>query len=256
MSKVTFEIKGQVALITINRPEKRNALNEEVRNDFYGVLKDVDSNEDIRAAVITGAGEAFVAGADIAPMKDYQPDDAYQASSQGSDIFLFIETMAIPVIAAVNGWALGGGCELALACDIRIASESARFGQPEVKIGIIPGYGATVRLPRLIGTGKAKELIYTGRTIDAAEAQRVGLVNSVVPAENLMDEALKLAEKLANGPAAIGYAKQAIQNAFDLETKEALRLSSQLYSETYRTRDCKEGINAYLENRKPEFTGK
>jgi len=256
VNKVNLEVKGRSALITINRPERRNALNEEVRIDLQRVLEEVDSREDLRAAVITGAGEAFVAGADITAMKGYQPDDAYRASMQGSEIFLFIETMGIPVIAAVNGWALGGGCELALACDIRIASEAARFGQPEVKLGIIPGYGATIRLPRLVGPGKAKELIYTGRIVDAVEAEKIGLVNSVVPGEDLMAEALKLAERLSNGPAAIGYAKRAIQDGFDLDIKDAMRATSRLYAEVYRTSDCREGVSAYLEKRKPEFSGK
>ena len=153
MDKVTLEIKEKIAYITINRPEKRNALNEEVRSDLYETLKHIDSRDDIRVAIITGAGDAFVAGADIAAMKDYEPEDAKKASQHGSDIFLFIENMRIPVIAAINGWALGGGCELALACDIRICSSTAMLGQPEVTVGIIPGYGANIRLPRLIGPG-------------------------------------------------------------------------------------------------------
>ena len=218
-------------------------------------MQEVDSREDIRAAIITGAGEAFVAGADIASMKDYTVEDALKASRDGSRIFLFIENMRIPVIAAINGWALGGGCELALACDIRICSDDAKFGQTEVRIGIIPGYGANIRLPRLIGTGRAKELIYTGRMIDPAEAERIGLVNSVVSKEDLMDEAMKLAGRISKGPASINLAKQAINKAFDLEMDDALELSSKLYGDVYNTSDSKEGINAFLEKRKPEFTG-
>ena len=256
MDTVKLDIRDRIAVITINRPEKRNALSLEVREDLYQRLKEVDSREDIRAAIITGAGEAFVAGADIASMKDYTVEDALEASRNGSRIFSFIENMKIPVIAAINGWALGGGCELALACDIRICSDDARFGQTEVKIGIIPGYGANIRLPRLIGAGKAKELIYTGRIIDAAEAERIGLVNSVVSKEDLMDEAIKLAGRISKGPASINLAKQAINKAFDLEMNDALELSSKLYGDVYNTRDSKEGINAFLEKRKPEFTGK
>jgi len=256
MDTVKLDIRDRIAVITINRPEKRNALSLEVREDLYQRLKEVDSREDIRAAIITGAGEAFVAGADIASMKDYTVEDALEASRNGSRIFSFIENMKIPVIAAINGWALGGGCELALACDIRICSDDARFGQTEVKIGIIPGYGANIRLPRLIGAGKAKELIYTGRIIDAAEAERIGLVNSVVSKEDLMDEAIKLAGRISKGPASINLAKQAINKAFDLEMNDALELSSKLYGDVYNTRDSREGINAFLEKRKPEFTGK
>ena len=256
MDTVKLDIRDRIAVITINRPEKRNALSLEVREDLYQRLKEVDSREDIRAAIITGAGEAFVAGADIASMKDYTVENALEASRNGSRIFSFIENMKIPVIAAINGWALGGGCELALACDIRICSDDARFGQTEVKIGIIPGYGANIRLPRLIGAGKAKELIYTGRIIDAAEAERIGLVNSVVSKEDLMDEAIKLAGRISKGPASINLAKQAINKAFDLEMNDALELSSKLYGDVYNTRDSREGINAFLEKRKPEFTGK
>lgn len=256
MDKVTLEIKEKIAYITINRPEKRNALNEEVRSDLYEILKDIDSRDDIRVAVITGAGDAFVAGADIAAMKDYEPEDAQKASQHGSDIFLFIENMRIPVIAAINGWALGGGCELALACDIRICSNTAMLGQPEVTVGIIPGYGANIRLPRLIGPGKAKELIYTGRLINAAEAEKIGLVNYVVTKKDLMAEATKLAKKISKGPAAINFAKQAINKAFDLDIGQAMKLSSKLYAEVYKTQDSKKGISAYLEKRKPNFIGK
>ncbi len=255
METVKLETKGKIAIITINRPEKRNALNEEVRSDLFETVKAVDSRDDIRVAIITGAGDAFVAGADIAAMKAYKPEDARKASEYGSDIFLFIENMRIPVIAAINGWALGGGCELALACDIRICSDEAMLGQPEVTVGIIPGYGANMRLPRLIGAGKAKELIYTGRLIDAAEAERIGLVNRIVPNEDLMNEAMKVAKRISNGPAAIRFAKQAINGAFDLDAAQAMRLASKLYGEVYKTHDAKEGISAYLEKRKPEFSG-
>jgi enoyl-CoA hydratase len=251
-----LKVRGKIALITINRPEKRNALNEEVRSDLYDILKEVDARQDVLVAIITGAGEAFVAGADIAAMKDYTPEEAEKASKHGSEIFLFLENMRVPVIAAINGWALGGGCELALACDIRLCSETAVLGQPERTVGIIPGYGAPTRLPRLIGSGKAKELIYTGRLIEAAEAERIGLVNKVVPKDELMEEAMALAHKIADGPAAVQYAKRAMNKAFDLDTGEAMALASRLYGEVYKTDDCKEGIAAFLEKRKPAFTGK
>jgi enoyl-CoA hydratase len=164
--------------------------------------------------------------------------------------------MRIPVIAAITGWALGGGCELAMACDIRICSDTAKLGQPEVSVGIIPGYGAPIRLPRLIGIGRAKELIYTGRIFDAAEAERIGLVNFVVPKQNLMKEAMKLAKKIADGPTAIQFAKKAINEALELPKKEAMERASNLYGEVYKTKDSMEGISAYLEKRRPRFTGK
>ena len=251
-----MDTKDRVAVLTINRPDKRNALNHEVRSDLYQMLKEVDVREEIRAAVITGAGEAFVAGADIAAMKDYGQEDAMKASREGSDIFLFIENMKIPFIAAINGWALGGGCELALACDIRVCAVTAMLGQPEVTVGIIPGYGANVRLARLVGPGKAKELIFTGKLIDAVEAERIGLVNAVVSEKDLMGYAVSLARELANASAAVSFAKKAINRAFDMTTEEAMEFSSRLYGEVYRTSDAKEGINAYLEKRKPAFIGK
>lgn len=255
MSKVLLEIQNKVALVTINRPDKRNALNEEVRTALWDVLRQIDGNQGLRSVVITGAGDAFVAGADIAAMKGYSPEDALKASRHGSDLFDFLENMRVPTIAAVNGWALGGGCELAIACDFRIASKEAKFGQPEVTIGIIPGYGAMVRLPRLIGIGRAKELIYTGRIIGAEEAERIGLVNRVVEKESLMDEAMTLAGKLGRGPAAIQYSKRAIHKAYDVSTKEGMEFSSRLYAEIYNTKDTKEGICAFLERRKPAFVG-
>jgi len=213
LDRVQLEIRKGLAIITINRPEKRNALNQELRSDLYRILIHVDSRDDVRVAIITGVGDAFVAGADIAAMKEYQPEDARKASEHGCEVFSFIENMRIPVIAAINGWALGGGCELAFACDIRICSDNAMLGQPEVGVGIFPGYGATVRLPRLVGIGRAKEMIYTGRPMGAAEAERIGLVNMVVSRDNLMDEAIKLAKKISEGPAAIGFAKKAINKS-------------------------------------------
>jgi enoyl-CoA hydratase len=256
MDKVKLEVQGKVAIITINRPDKRNALNQEVRNALFMYLKEVESREEIRATIITGAGDAFVAGADIVSMRGYAPQDAREASKHGSDIFLYIENMRMPMIAAINGWALGGGCELAMACDLRICCETAKFGQPEVNVGIIPGYGAPVRLTRLIGPGKAKELIFTGRIIDAAEAEKIGLVNKIVAKDVLMTEAMKLAQKFAEGPAAILLAKQAINEVLDLGTHDAMDFLSGLYGEVYKTYDAKEGISAHIEGRKPNFKGK
>jgi len=255
MDKVILEIKEHIAIITINRPEKRNALNQELRAELYEVMQKIDSRDDILVTILTGVGDAFLAGADISTMREYTPKDAKNASEHGSKLFLFIENMRIPTIAAINGWALGVGCELAMACDIRICSDTAKLGQPEVTVGIIPGYGAPIRLPRLIGPARAKELIYTGRVIDAAEAERIGLVNFVVPKQGLMKRSMKVARRIAQGPTAIQFAKKAINEAFELPTSAAMERASKLYGEVYKTRDSREGISAYLEKRRPRFTG-
>lgn len=255
MRHVTLEKKDRVAVITLNRPEKRNALTLEMRQALYRILEDVDSDETTRAAIITGAGEAFAAGADIRAMQAYTVEDAVESSMQGNRVFSFLEKMGIPIIAAVNGWALGGGLELALACDIRICSDNAKFGQPEVRIGILPGYGATIRLPRIIGIARAKEMIYFGNIISARDAEKIGLVSSVTSPDSLMAKAMESAQTLVRGPASISLAKQAIHSAFDLDTDAALKYSSQLYGEAYKTNDAREGIRAYLEKRKPEFKG-
>jgi len=256
LAGIILEKQDKIAILTINRPEKRNALDRELRLELYEKVKAIADDNETRAMVITGAGEAFVAGADIATMKGYDVEKATAASKEGSEIFSFIENMKIPIIAAVNGWALGGGCELALACDIRICSDNAKFGQTEVRIGILPGYGANIRLPRLVGMAKAKEMIFTGSIIDALEAEKIGLVNQVVPQEALMEQAIKMAAKIARGPASVSLAKQSINKAFDLDMPAAIALSSNLYGEAYNTHDAFEGIGAYLEKRRPEFTGK
>lgn len=255
MGHVRLDAKDKIAIITMNRPEKRNALNYQVRRELYAVLKQIDSDENMRAVIITGAGDAFVAGADIEAMRDFAVEDAIKSSRHGTEIFSFIEKMKAPVIAAVNGWALGGGLELALACDIRICGENAQFGQPEVKIGILPGYGATIRLPRIIGVGRAKEMIYFGKIITAGEAKEYGLVSFVTSPGKLLGKAWELARRLARGPASISLIKQSINAGVYLDKDQAFDLSSHYYGEAYKTKDAKEGITAYLEKRKPVFKG-
>ena len=255
MSFVRWEIERDVAVVVIDRPEKKNALNKELREELYNTVKNVVSIKDIKAIIITGVEDVFVAGADIMTMKDYTEEDAKEASLHGSKIFSYIEDTGLPVSAAVNGWALGGGLELALACDIRISSEDARFGQPEVRLGIMPGYGATFRLPKIIGMGRAKELIITGRIIDAHEAERIGLVSEVVKKEELMKRAKDIARGLSGATVAIGFVKDAINKAFDMKKEDAIKYISNLYGKLYNTCDTKEGIRAYLEKRKPCFKG-
>jgi len=251
-----FERREGIAIITFNNPRKRNILTPEIWDCFYQVLKKVARDEAIRAVIITGVGESFIAGGDISWLRRHTRQDAIEASRKGNEILLFLERLDKPVIAAINGWALGGGCELALACDIRIAAENAKFGQTEVRVGIIPGYGGTVRLPMLIGVGRAKEMILTGKIVDAREAERIGLVNKVVPREKLLDEAIGLAKKLAQGPASIKFAKQAINQALSLGFDEALKRNTELYGLVYETEDCFEGLQAFLEKREPVFKGR
>jgi enoyl-CoA hydratase len=190
--------------------------------------------------VITGAGDKdFVSGADISAMKNQSPSEAREGSRKGCEVFSFIERMKAPVIAAMNGWALGGGCELALACDLRIAGRRAKIGQPEIKVGIIPGYGGCFRLPRLIGIGRAKELIFTGKILEAEHAERIGLINKVVDNDKLMEEAMTLAKELANGPAGISVAKSAIGLSLDTNKEKADDLTSMFYEKVFNTKDCK-----------------
>jgi enoyl-CoA hydratase len=222
--------------------------------ELEDVLKQFHSEPCLRVGIITGVGdEAFVAGADLHMLKDRTPQDAVSASKKANEILLFMESMDKPIIAAINGWALGGGCEIALACDIRIASERAQIGQTEVRVGIMPGYGGNVRLMRLIGSGRAKEMIYTGKIVNAEEAERIGLVNRVVPHERLIEEALAIARQIAQGPASVHLAKRAMFHASQLSLREALIKDSEIYGEVYKTKDFKEGVTAFLEKRKPVF---
>jgi enoyl-CoA hydratase len=243
-----------VGIIKINRPEVRNVLNWETWMELEDVLKHFHSEPRLRVGIITGVGdEAFVAGADLHMLKDRTPQDAVSASKKANEILLFMESMDKPIIAAINGWALGGGCEIALACDIRIASERAQIGQTEVRVGIMPGYGGNVRLMRLIGSGRAKEMIYTGKIVNAGEAERIGLVNRVVPHERLIEETLAIAKQIAQGPASVHLAKRAMFHASQLSLREALIKDSEIYGEVYKTKDFKEGVTAFLEKRKPVF---
>ena len=249
-----YETDDRIGIVKINRPEVRNVLNWETWMELEDILKRLHSEPNLRVCIITGVGdEAFVAGADLHMLKERTPQDAINASKKANEILLFMESMEEVIIAAINGWALGGGCEIALACDIRIASEKARIGQTEVRVGIMPGYGGNVRLMRLIGSGRAKEMIYTGRIVSAQEAEKIGLVNRVVPHEGLMEEALALARQIAQGPASIHFAKQSMFQASQLPLKEALEQDSEIYGEVYKTKDFKEGVTAFLEKRKPVF---
>jgi len=254
MSHIIWKIDEDIGILIINRPEKKNALNRELREELFHHIKELEKRR-VRAIIITGTDDVFVAGADISSMKDYTEHEAREASLHGSRIFSYIEDMDIPSIAAINGWALGGGLELAISCDIRICSENARFGQPEIRLGIMPGYGATFRLPRIIGMGRAKELMLTGRIIDADEAKEIGLVSKVVKREELMDEAKKIAKSIS-APIAARYIKSAVNKAFDMKKEDAIKYVSLLYGRLYNTLDAKEGIRAYLEKRRPSFRGR
>ncbi|MBR1914199.1 MAG: enoyl-CoA hydratase/isomerase family protein [Lachnospiraceae bacterium] len=247
MGFVDYEVKGSYAVITINREQALNALNSEVLDDLDKVISGIDTDT-VRAVVLTGAGEkSFVAGADIGEMSTLSKSEGEAFGKKGNDIFRKIETCPIPFIAAVNGFALGGGCEISMSCDIRIASESAVFGQPEVGLGITPGFGGTQRLARLVGPGMAKQLIYTARNIKADEALRIGLVNAVYPAEELMEQAEKLASTIAgNAPIAVRACKKAINDGLDLPMDEAIALEEKLFGSCFESEDQKEGMANFL----------
>lgn len=247
------ENKDNICILTISAPKSLNALNLSILQEINAFVDALDST--VRVLIITGDGQkAFVAGADIAQMKDFYEKDSYEFSKFGAMVFKKIEDLEIPVIAAINGFALGGGCELAMSCDIRIAAENACFGQPEVKLGIIPGFSGTYRLSKLIGQGMAKELIYTGKVIKSDEALRVGLVNAVLPLEGLMDHCMKLAQMIiANAPIAVAYAKKSINENYDLSADESIELENKYFSKCFETKDQKEGMSAFLEKRKASF---
>ena len=251
MEFITYEVEGQIGIITINRPKALNALNSAVLDELDKTLDAVDQ-EAIRCLILTGAGEkSFVAGADIGEMSTLTPEEGEAFGKKGNDVFRKLETFPIPVIAAVNGFALGGGCEISMSCDIRICSENAVFGQPEVGLGITPGFGGTQRLARIVGTGKAKEMIYGARNIKAEEAYRIGLVNNVYPAEELMPAAKKLASTIArNAPIAVRNCKRAINEGIQVDMDQAIVIEEKLFGSCFETCDQKEGMNAFLEKRK------
>jgi enoyl-CoA hydratase len=247
-----------IATVVCNRPDKLNALNAEFVAEIHDAFRTLAGEEGIRGVILTGAGEkAFVAGADIAELARMTPLAGIQISRSGQDAFRFIERMPKPVVAAVNGYALGGGLELALACHIRLASDNARFGLPEVKLGIIPGYGGTIRLPRLVGRGRALELILTGEMVGAEEAYRIGLVNRVVPQAELLGAAERLLRLVAaNGPVAVALALEAVDHGMNTALDDGLVLESNLFGLLASTEDMREGMGAFLEKRQADFTGR
>lgn len=248
---ITYETRDNIAIITINRPEALNALNLDVLCELEQAVLKAEKDLNIYVLIITGAGRAFVAGADIAQMKDLTPDEARVFSEYGNKVFSTIESLTKPVIAAVNGFALGGGCELCMACDIRIAGEKAKFGQPEVGLGITPGFGGTQRLPRIVGLSKAKELILTAQTINAEEAFRIGLVSQVVSGEELMNVAIEMATKIAsNAQIAIRQSKAAINKGMQCDINTGLSFEAQAFALCFSTEDQKDAMTAFTKKEK------
>lgn len=253
MGYVKYEQKDLVGIVTIDREKALNALNDEVLNDLEAAIDAIDPVK-TRCVIITGAGrKAFVAGADIGAMSTMTKEQGRAFSKRGNDVFRKIEKLQVPVIAAVNGFALGGGCELSLSCDIRIASENAVFGQPEAGLGITPGFGGTQRLARTVGVGRAKEMVYTCKKIKADEALRIGLVNAVYPADQLMDECMKLAGKIVrNAPIAVRQCKKAINMGLQMDIDTAVSLEAELFGYCLDTKDQKNAMTAFCEKRKPD----
>jgi len=257
-SNLLLEKNGAVAVLTINRPKALNALNSDTLSELSTALDELGRDSGVKVVILTGSGEkAFIAGADISQMKDFNPLEGRRFAQLGQAAFRKLEMIPQPVIAAINGFALGGGCELAMACDIRIASENAKFGQPEVTLGLTAGFGGTQRLPRLVGTGIASELLFTGDIIDVNEAYRIGLVNKVYSLETLMEEAQKLAQRIAGrAPAAVQLSKSAIQRGINMDLDSAQAYEAEVFGLTFSTQDQTEGCSAFLEKRKPVFEGK
>jgi enoyl-CoA hydratase/carnithine racemase len=257
-SNILFEKKNSIAYVTVNRPKVLNALNmstmEELRAAFHGIKNDAG----VRVVILTGAGEkAFIAGADIGELSQHDAVSGKEYTHRGQSVVNLIENLGKPVIACINGFALGGGCEIAMACTLRLASESAKLGQPEVKLGIIPGYGGTQRLPRLVGKGIAMQLVLSGEMISAQEAHRIGLVNEVTPPADLIPRAEAIAQKIiANAPLAVQYAMEAVNKGMEMTLAEGLYLEATLFGVACATEDKKEGTTAFLEKRPAQFKGK
>jgi enoyl-CoA hydratase len=258
LEHLLLERSDGVAVITVNRPKVLNALNTATLDELRRTMLALKADDDVRAIILTGAGEkSFVAGADINELAVQSPTSGREHAIRGQHVLDLIEHLGKPVIAAVNGYALGGGCELAMACTIRLAAEGARLGQPEINLGIIPGYAGTQRLTRLVGRGRALEMLLTGEPVGASEAYRLGLVNRVVPAAELMTEARKLAELLAaKAPIAVRYVIDAVNNGLQMSFAEAQKYEATLFGLIASTDDMREGTRAFLEKRKPEFKGK
>jgi enoyl-CoA hydratase len=254
---LTFDVADRIATITVNRPDKLNALNDALVDELRTAIAEARRRPDVGGILLTGAGRAFVAGADISELEDQTAVEGKARAVRGQQVFRRFETSPKPTLAAVNGFALGGGCELAMACHIRIASESAKFGQPEVKLGIVPGYGGSQRLPRLVGKGRALQLLLTGEMIDAAEAYRIGLVNQVVPAAELIASArAMLTTMLAQGPLAVAHCIEAVDRGLDMGLDDAIALEASYFGLLSATADKAEGMRAFLEKRPARFTGK
>jgi enoyl-CoA hydratase len=257
MDFIRIDTSGPVATVTIDRQEALNALTEQMLDELSQALDEVNTGE-IRAVILTGAGEkAFAAGADIKEFPSFSPLQAQAFAQKGQDLTRKMESFPKPILAAVNGFALGGGCELALACHMRVASEKAKFGQPEVNLGVMAGFGGSQRLPRLVGKGVALEMLTTGRGVDAAEALRVGLVNAITAPEELLPTCRKIAEQIAEkAPKAVELTLEAVNHGLEMTLEEGLNLEARLFALTFTTEDMQEGTRAFIEKRKPEFTGK
>ena len=252
---IRYEKQDHIALVTIDRPEALNALNSTVISELEQVVSDLENDRDIRAMILTGAGRSFVAGADIGEQYPLDLDGGRRWGQRGSALLRRIEKLEIPTIAAVNGFALGGGCELAMSCDIILASEKAKFGQPEVGLGITPGFSGTQRLPRRVGIAKAKELIFSGKMIQADEAEKIGLVNAVYAPEALLDGAMEMARSFTkNAPIAVKYAKACIDRGIQMDMDDGTAVENELFAMCFATKDQKEGMGAFLEKRSAQFT--
>lgn len=254
---IIVEKNENTGIIKINRPNYLNALNKDTIVELTKAVEELEKDKNIKVVILTGEGKAFIAGADIKQMKDMNPSEGKKFAEMGHNLLMNIENSRLPFIAAVNGYALGGGCEVMMACDICIAASSAKIGQPEINLGIHPGFGGTQRLPRLVGKMKAKELLITGENIDANEALRIGLVNMVVPDDKIMEEAQKIANKIVNkSTVQTGFIKTLVNKGLDLDLKKACDLEISYFSSSFSTEDQKEGMTAFLEKRKPNFKGK